>query len=256
MTFLGEEGSQEKFIGENMNDEIEKIFLYKKNAPTIVKRRFIDQYSFTKVLEIYEMDDRELSAEEDEKYYSLLSERLPEFDVVIVVDFGHGMMSARAIEVVCEKSRFLAVNAQSNAGNIGYHTISTYPRADFACMAENEIRLETRDRRGNLNEMILRVSKLLSGGRVAVTRGKFGSVCYGPQEGFNECPALAGEVVDRVGAGDTFLSLAAPCVARGVPLDVVNFIGNVAGAQAVATVGNRSPLRPVPVFRNIESLLK
>ena len=256
LSFLGEENSQAEFVRENLNENVEDIFLFKAQSPTIVKQRFIDQYFFTKLLEIYETDDRELNAVEDDKFCTLLNERLPDFDVVIVVDFGHGMMSETAIEILCEKARFLAVNAQSNAGNLGYHTISTYPRADFACMAENEIRLETRDRRGDLKEMIRRVSKTISGGRVAVTRGKFGSCCYSDEEGFNECPALAGQIVDRVGAGDTFLSLSAPCVARGVPMEIVNFIGNVVGGQAVATVGNRSSVQRIPMFKNIESLLK
>jgi len=47
------------------------------------------------------------------------------------------------------------------------------------------------------------------------------------------------QVVDAVGAGDAFLSLTAPCVVLGAPMDVVGFVGNVAGAEAVATVGHR-----------------
>ncbi len=256
LTFLGGENSQIGFVKENLNDNVEELFLFRDRSPTIVKRRFIDQYFFTKLFEIYEMDDHDLAAEEDRQFCTLLNERLPEFDVVIVVDFGHGMISKNAIEILCEKSRFLAVNAQSNAGNLGYHTISTYPRADYACMAENEIRLEARDRRGDLNELILRLSKIITGGRISVTRGKFGSRCYSERDGFSNCPAVAGQIVDRVGAGDSFLSLAAPCVAQGIPMEVVNFIGSAAGAQAVATVGNRSAIQRVSLYKHIESLLK
>jgi sugar/nucleoside kinase (ribokinase family) len=62
--------------------------------------------------------------------------------------------------------------------------------------------------------------------------------------------------VDRLGAGDAFFAVTAPCVALGTPLEVAGFIGNAAGAQAVATVGNRKPIEAVPLFRYIECLLK
>jgi hypothetical protein len=39
-------------------------------------------------------------------------------------------------------------------------------------------------------------------------------------------------------------------------MEVVGFIGNVVGAQAVATVGNRNPIERVGLTRHIEHLLK
>lgn len=256
VTFLGTENSQEEFIREKVNKKIEKIFLYRKNSPTIVKRRFIESYFFTKLLEVYEINDGTLDGADDERLCATLSDRLPRYDVVIVVDFGHGMLSREAIDILCSDARFLAVNAQCNAGNLGYHTISRYPRADYVCLAENEIRLEARDRRGGLREMVLDVSRRLACGRVVVTRGNYGCLCFGKDEGFFEVPALAGHVVDRMGAGDAFLSLTALCVAQKAPMEVVGFIGNAVGAQAVATVGHQRLIERVPLFKDIESLLK
>ena len=256
VTFLGAENSQEDFINEKLNSKIEKIFLYRRNSPTIVKRRFIESYFFTKLMEVYEMNDGVLDEADNEMLCATLSDQLSRYDVVIVVDFGHGMLSREAIDILCRKARFLTVNAQSNAGNLGYHTISKYPRADYVCMAENEVRLEARDRRGDLREMIIDVSRKLACGRVVVTRGKRGCLCYSEDESFFEVPAFAGQVVDRMGAGDAFLSLTALCVAQKAPMEVVGFIGNAVGAQAVATVGHRRPIERVPLFKQIESLLE
>jgi sugar/nucleoside kinase (ribokinase family) len=123
-------------------------------------------------------------------------------------------------------------------------------------MAENEIRLEARDRRGDLQKMILDVSQKLTCGRVVVTRGKQGCLCYGEGEGFFAVPAFAGQVMDRMGAGDAFLSLTALCVARSAPMEVVGFVGNAVGAEAVATVGHRKPIERVQLFKHIVSLMK
>jgi len=256
VTVLGAAHSQEDFIHEKLNHRIKKTFLYHENAPTIVKRRFVESYFFTKLLELYEMNDGGPSREENQELCALLSEQVPQYDVVIVVDFGHGMLTPEAIKILCSKSRFLAVNAQSNAGNLGYHTISRYSRADYISMAETEARLEARTHRGDLKEVVLDISKKLACDRVVVTRGNRGCLCFSKDGGFFEVPAFAGQVIDRMGAGDAFLSLTALCAAQKAPMEVVGFIGNAVGAQAVATVGHRSSVERVPLFKQIESLMK
>ncbi len=256
VTMLGEEGHGEAVIVERLNSGIGRTFLRRRGSPTIVKRRFIERYFFTKLLEVYEMNDEVLDPEDNRALCATLEEQIPKHDMVVVVDFGHGMLTQEAIEILCTKARFLAINAQSNAGNLGYHSISRYPRADYICMAEHEIRLEARDRRGDLHEMIRDVSNRLSCNRVVVTRGKYGCVCYDTEAGMHEIPAFATQIVDRVGAGDAFLSITAPCVYRGAPMEIVGVIGNALGAQAVAIVGHRTSIQRVPFMKYIEALLK
>tara|TARA_Y100000588_G_scaffold372517_1_gene445183 strand:- start:232 stop:1755 length:1524 start_codon:yes stop_codon:yes gene_type:complete len=256
VTFLGTEETQESFVREHLNNEISQTFLYRKDAPTIVKQRFVENYFFTKMLDIYQMSAGTLDADDNARLCATLEESVPRFDAVVVVDFGHGMMSHEAIDIICDKARFLAVNAQSNAGNLGYHTISRYPRADYICMAENEMRLEARDRHSELYGMTEKVARQLNARRASVTRGKHGSLCYSEEEGFVEIPAFAGRVVDRMGAGDAYLSVTSLCLAQDAPIEVAGFIGNAVGAQAVATVGNREPVQRVPLIRHIEHILK
>jgi len=256
LSFLGAERSQEGFVRGNLHDNIQPVFLHRKASPTIVKRRFIEEYCFAKLLEVYDINDGGLEETDNAELCAKLREQLPQYDVVIVVDFGHGMLTEEAVDLLCRYSRFLAINAQSNAGNLGYHTISRYPRADYICIAENEMRLEARDRRSDLGQIVRRVSGKLPCGRIVVTRGKQGCLCYGDEEGFFEVPAFAGQVVDRMGAGDAFLSVTAFCAAQRAPIEVVGFIGNVVGAQAVATVGNRRSIERAALFKHVESLLK
>lgn len=255
-TFLGTKPSHEEFIREKLNERIEETFLYQIDAPTIVKRRFVEEYFFSKLLEFYEISDEALTDAENESLCAALNKQVPNYDLVIVVDFGHGMITKEAIDILCNKARFLAVNAQSNAGNLGYHTISRYPRADYVCMTETEIRLEARDRYGDLQDIMSGIAQKMNCEYLVVTRGKSGCICYSRAEGFSEAPAFATNVVDRVGAGDTFLSITALCLAQKAPMEMVGFIGNAAGAQAVATVGNSTPLERVPFLKHIESLLK
>lgn len=256
ITMVGNDNKYTNFIQNKLNPNIRAIFLPKQNAPTIVKRRFVESYFMTKMFEVYEIDDSPLNHANDQQLCNLLEEHVPRADLVIVTDFGHTMMTKRAINIVANKSRFLALNVQSNAGNMGYHTISQYPCADFISISENETRLEARDKQSDLKGIVLELCSKLNCKYFTVTRGKNGSLCYSRDEGFFHIPALASHVVDRIGAGDASLSISSLCVAQQAPMEIVGFIGNAAGSQAVATMGNREPIGSELLTRYIESLLR
>jgi rfaE bifunctional protein nucleotidyltransferase chain/domain len=256
LTMLGTENSYESYIEEKLAKNIKRIFVRRQKSPTIVKRRFIENYYFAKLMEIYEINDALLSEEEDSVMCDALREHLPNYDLVIVIDFGHSMISGRAIELLRKKAKFLAVNAQSNAGNLGYHVLSKYSSPDYMTAMENEIRLEARDHRGDIKKMVPKVCNKLKAKRMIMTRGKNGCLAYEPGQPMLEVPAVAGKVVDRIGAGDAFLSVSSLLAAQAAPLECVALAGNVAGAMAVATVGNRTPIDRGAMFKFVDSILK
>jgi rfaE bifunctional protein kinase chain/domain/rfaE bifunctional protein nucleotidyltransferase chain/domain len=256
LSFLGDQNTKEDIVRASVNKNVEQMYIQKSNSPTIVKRRFVEGYLLQKLFEVYEINDDELDEAQNKQFCAWLEEVVPQYDVVIILDYGHGLMTKEAINLVCQKAKFLAVNTQSNAGNRGFNTISRYPRADYVCLANHEIALEERNRHGDLREMITNVSRKLDCERVVVTRGKDGNLCYSRKEGFVTAPALANEVVDRMGAGDSVISVTSLCAAQGAPMEIIGFIGNVVGAEAVATMAHRSSIEKVSLIRHIESLLK
>ncbi len=255
-SWLGAENTQEDFIRERLKPNVRPQFVYRQNSPTIVKRRFIEQYFFAKLFEVYEINDALPTAEESAELVNSLQGQVADYDLVIVVDFGHGMLTPELVAMVCRDARFLAVNTQANAGNYGYHVASKYPRADYLSLAENEMRLESRDRRGELAPMLQQLAERIQCPRLMVTRGSRGCLGYSQDDGFVEVPAFATKIVDRVGAGDAFLAITSLCAAQNVPMELIGFIGNVVGSEAVAIVGNKSSIERTPLCRHIEHLLK
>ncbi|MBI4371693.1 MAG: adenylyltransferase/cytidyltransferase family protein [Elusimicrobia bacterium] len=256
LTLLGDSPSHEAFARGKLRPNVRPRFLRRPGSPTIVKRRFVERYHFTKLLEVYEINDALMEAPRRRALRAALERELGRHDLVIVADYGHGMLDEDAAAFIARKARRLAVNAQSNAGNLGYHAVDRYPRADLACLTEAEMRMESRDRRGDLRRLVPLFSRRANFPRVIVTRGSNGCLAWSRGEGFREVPAFAGRVRDRVGAGDAFLSVAALCDAAGAPLEVTGLVGNAAGAQAVAVVGNREPLDHAALLKHVESLLK
>lgn len=256
ITCIGEQERREDFIRQALLPNVRPTFVTKHGAPTIHKRRFIDPYSQSKLLELYVMDDRPLQGEDETALNEVLSAALADCDLVVCMDYGHGVLTAPSIEILCAHSPFLAVNTQSNAGNHGFNPISRYRRADYVCLAHHEIAIETRMRSGELRDLLLEVAQRIDCTHFTVTRGKAGSLHYSREHGFAEVPAFATQVVDRVGAGDAVIALTSLLVYQQAPWDIVGFVGNVAGAQVVAELGNRVPVSKIPLAKHIISLLK
>ena len=255
LSLVGEIDSHMDFITARLNPKIGSRFLRRANSPTIVKRRFLQEYLAVKLFEVYVMRPEPLDRDEDDRLCGMLEELLPRYDVVIVADYGHGLLTDRAISLLCDKAPFLAVNAQTNEGNRGFNLITKYPRADYVSIDEPEARLETRKLDADPRELIETIVGRMQCDRMMVTRGKKGCLLYDRASGYVEVPAFSVRLVDRMGAGDAVLALTAPCVAMGLPMDQVGFIGNVVGAEACAILGNSDSVKRTNLFRHITSLL-
>ena len=195
VTFLGDRNRQEDFARERLAPNVEPTFLTKHDSPTIVKRRFVESYLMQKLFEVYEINDELLDEAEESALCEILDQRLDGIDVVIVSDFGHGMLTPRVVRSLGKRARFLAVNTQINAANIGFHTISKYKRADFVCVHEGEVRLDARSRRGDLEDLVREIGQKLDCDHVLVTRGKSGCTFVDARLGATSCPAFTTRVV-------------------------------------------------------------
>lgn len=256
ISVLGEKNRHEGLIRSQLNKNIKTHFLTQPNAPTITKKRFIDGYSLHKLVEVYVMDDTGLPSGRKKELTDWLKERIEGYDLVICADFGHGAIGKEIINLLSQKARFLAVNTQANAGNRGFNTISKYPRADYACIAEHELRLEMRRSLGSVRPMVRATAKKLGCQQFTVTRGRNGCAVYDKNNSFVTVPSFATNVVDRVGAGDTFFAITAMASALGVDNEVLGFLGNIVGALAVQIVGNKKSIDKGSVQKYLVSLLK
>jgi rfaE bifunctional protein kinase chain/domain/rfaE bifunctional protein nucleotidyltransferase chain/domain len=255
VTCVGSYDGQERFIRSNLKPNVRLNFVYKTGSPTIVKRRYVEATILSKLFEVYFINDTPLEANDEREYGSLLEARLHNADAIVVSDFGHGLVTPAIKRQLGESGKFLAVNTQINAANIRFHAISSYPRADYICINEGELRLDARDRVAPLDSLVRELTKKLRCDRVLVTRGSNGVTYFADGTSYM-CPAFATRVVDRIGSGDAVLALSAVAVAAGVPSDAVAFISNVIGAQKVQVVGNRASVEKIATAKFIEALLK
>ena len=224
--------------------------------PTIRKERFVDGNTQARVLELYEMDDEPLEGQALDELLKTISRACSDRDLVLVADYGHGLLHDSAVHFLTEGPYWLAVNAQTNAGNHGYNSIQRYRRADFVTLNGNEARLEARRRHLDFDSYIPELRELLQAQAILVTQGGAGLDLYLDTEEVSHSPALAPFVKDRVGAGDAVLAVTSLLARVGAPPAVIGFLGNVVGAWAVSFLGNERSLEIGSLKRQVLAALK
>lgn len=256
LTLLGEKDDNENFVNNHLHENIKAEYFYRAGAPTTVKRRYVDEANSRKLFEICYMNDTPITADKEKEITAYLKNNIENFDLVIVSDFGHGLLVDDMIDTICSRSKFLAINVQTNSANTGFNLVSKYPRADYVSIDEPEIRLAAHEKNLNLKDVMSVIADKYDYNHLIVTRGSKGSVYYSKKNGFHEAPALALNVIDAVGAGDAYFAYTAPFMAIDAPSDLVSFIGNAVGALAVQIVCNREPVNQVNVLKFINRFLK
>src|SRR5262249_24362331 len=118
--------------------------------------------------------------------------------------------------------------------------ISKYKKADYVCIANRELQLNFRQKHISVIDQIQQLIKEFSFKNVVVTNGVKGSFSCKLGEEIYAVPAFATSIKDRVGAGDAVLAITSLFVAQSAPAEMVGFIGNVVGSEAVNIMGNQS----------------
>ncbi len=256
VTCLGQDQGTRDFITSKLLPNVKLEAVITENRPTIIKRRFLEPTFLKKMFEIQWLDESLLPDLIERKVMKNIAEAIPGADVVIIADYGHGLFTENLRSLLCDSDKFLAVNVQSNSANFGFNLISKYSRADYVCIDELELKLASQSLHSHFQTVARQVLKKLKAQRIIVTRGYKGALLMNQKNEPVEVPVASTKVLDRVGAGDAFFAITAPCAFKNYDDSVLGFIGNCVGALAVNIVCNKEPVNPVLLYKFINSLLK
>ena len=257
LSMLGEKRRYEDFVLENLPENIKPYFIYKIGSPTITKKRYVDNVSKSKSLGVYSLDDVQMNGENQSQLNAYLAELVPTHDLVIVSDYGHGFISKITAEAISKHSIFTSLNAQINAANIGYHTMINYQNIDCAIINETELRHELRNRESSVEILMKELVNSLHVHYLVVTQGSGGATLYDADKNqYHYCPAFASRVVDKIGAGDAMLALLSCALKSGFSPDLGLFMGSLAAAQSVETIGNSIPVNKVQLIKTFSHAIK
>ena len=199
----------------------------------LVETRFVDRETGRPVFKTRKMTLTNVTAD-----------RLPPFadyDLVLVADFGHGLLDATAINrrIGDRSGALVAAMAQVNSSNYGYNLPVKYVGADYYALNRTEAELCLHERHLDLDTLATRSARLLACESVAVTDGDRGVMV---QHAGERCglPSLSTSVVDTIGCGDAFFALSSAALCAGLPAPVVALAGSIGAAAMTQRRCNES----------------
>lgn len=228
--------------GKHLQPFCQHVTVATNGEPHIVKSRFVDPTYNRKLFEVYYMPDAEQLATWKLNFANNLKFALSKYDIVVVIDYGHGLIDQEIADIISEKSKFLAVNTQSNSANWGFNVVGKYKKADLVCLDAAEARLETRNNFSSLEDVIVEMPKHIAAKNYIITHGKNGCLIMGQERAVKSLPATTQRITDTMGAGDAFLAICAPLVALGVDLEAAAKCGNIAGGMKTSIIGHKTSI--------------
>ena len=249
--------NEKKFIFQNLNKKIKYNFLLKKNSPTILKTRYLDEYKKSKIIGIYDLNDDPLSKDEENKFYKLLKENINKYDIIIVADYGHGIITKKIRKLITSNSKKVFLNTQINSFNRGYHTVYKYKKINTLVINESELRYETSDRNSSILFCVKKIRKKVKAENIIVTQGNRGALFINCKDwSCISCPAFNQASVDTIGAGDTFLALCALCAGSKIDNRLTLLISSLAASFSTNQLGNISTFNYDILKKQINHILK
>jgi cytidyltransferase-like protein len=230
-----------------------------KDGVTIVKQRFVEPKAegkeLSKLFSLNLISNEPLDRVTERRFLAKLRRLVRWADVVLVMDFGHGLLTRPIRQLLEAKAKFLAVNCQTNSNNYGFNIINRrYHRADSFSLDQAEITLAVGRRRFDFEKELGNLRRHLRSRYAWLTRGGRETIGLTPRSTCH-CAPFERNVVDTVGAGDAFCAVATLAAARGLPIEEATFLGQLAGAQAVRVPGNAEPVRKSTLLKSGTGML-
>ncbi len=258
MSVIGTEENVHSRMLDELSDKMRVDMTYSNVFESIVKSRYVSlnekREEIDKVFAVNNLPmPMRIDKEALDKFKDKLKNKISDFDVVVLCDFGHGLIDREIMKIIQENATFLAINCQTNSSNYGKNLITKYKRADVFALDQKELNLAFSEYWQSEDELLVRLSEHF-GSPGWLTQGSQGATSVNNGH-LKTCPAFTLKVKDTIGAGDAFFALASLAVAAGASMEMGTFMGNIAGALAANIVGNKESIEKVNVLKYASTLL-
>jgi D-beta-D-heptose 7-phosphate kinase/D-beta-D-heptose 1-phosphate adenosyltransferase len=226
-----------RYILNNINKMglVSNGIVMERDRPTSRKTRIVAQNQ--QVVRFDRESRKTIRPESIEKILKFIGENLDNHDVIVVADYGKGVISASLMkglrELVKGSSVKLAVDPKM--GNFEY-----YKGADVITPnhheAGNFCRFEIIDKK-----TLIRAGKQMLNAlqcrSVLITQGRDGMTLFEDGGAIHHIPTIAKEVFDVTGAGDTVIGTFSLGLASGLDLKSAAILSNIAAGIVVGQLG-------------------
>lgn len=219
------------------------LLAHPRGRATVCKHRYlVDQ---TKMMKVDDGQAAPLDSRSEETLAEWIGGAARGAAAVIFADFGYGTITGGLIDRVLPSIRTLVPIISADVSG-QQSNLLRFKGVDLLCPTEREVRETLHDFSNSLPAAVWNLLHQTSARGAIVTLGKQGAITFDKDETkaldarlrSEYIPALATHAVDSLGCGDALLATATLTMAAGGSLAAAAFLGSLAAAEHVQTVGN------------------
>lgn len=205
------------------------------DRPTTTKTRIVAHNQ--QIARVDAEDRRAVNGEVEDALAHWISAQIANAEAYIISDYGKGVVSARLTQVLIQTARQAGKPVIVDPKGTDY---SKYRGATLVTPnvfeAERAAGLEVGGD-GNLGQVAGQLRNILDESALLITRGAEGMSLFVNGDAPIHIPALARQVFDVTGAGDTVIGTLALALAAGAELETAVRLANIAAGIVVGKVG-------------------
>ncbi|ASD67497.1 PfkB family carbohydrate kinase [Pseudoalteromonas piscicida] len=234
--------------------------LYTDNSrPTPLKTRY--RAGSKTLLRVNNVRQHKISQELQAKILKKVEEIMPELHLLVFSDFNYGLLPQTLVDNLTKLSKRYGVKIVADSqtsSQVG--DISRYLNMDLITPTEREVRVALNNPDDGLVILAQKLAKKSRSQNVIITLAEEGLLIHLPSENFtvwenDKLPAINKHPVDPAGAGDCFLATCSLALCTGAPIWQACFLGSLAAACQVGSIGN-TPLNRDTLEKAIEDSFK
>jgi len=220
------------------------------------KTRYIDEVSEARLFLTYErMTDKSCTGESKETLEKQdFSQLLDSFDITLISDFGHGVISNINMKKIKENSNFVVMNSQLNAASRFPTPITSFTGSNMIILNRAELLWHYSGSESDFDAICYQVIETTGCQYLIVTLGSEGLAIFFESSKIT-VPAVGIAPRDRVGAGDSLLGISALCAISGLNSKSIGLVGNLVAALNIQQLGSKYKLQLSDLVVSLETVL-
>ncbi|PMQ01420.1 MAG: D-glycero-beta-D-manno-heptose-7-phosphate kinase [Dictyoglomus sp. NZ13-RE01] len=229
---IGNDEGGKKILNLLRERKIMEELIIDENRPTTTKTRIIALNQ--QVVRVDREKKESISQEIEEKIINSLENKIKNLDGIVISDYLKGVLTfnltQKIIRLAKKEGKFIIVDPKGR-------DYSKYLGATLITPNEKEAQIATNsDENFNIKEIAEKLFDIVKGDGVLITRGEKGMFLY-QAESQVFIPALASQVRDVTGAGDTVVATLALALSGGANLLEASILSNLSASITVRKLG-------------------
>ena len=242
-----------KYLKKNVN--LEKIF--SSTEKIIEKKRFVDEYSKTKLFQINYNEKYRLSYKNENLYLNKLKKIIKNYDELIVFDYGYGYMFEKILRLFKKYKNKININCQTNSSNFGFNLITKYFNGNVASVDEVEFRLCVQNKDESVLSLIKKNKRIINKFKIfIITMGIKG--CYIVSKNkVHFIPTVYKNTFDTTGCGDIFFSAFMFFNSLKIfDIKELGLLSHIAGGMHANYQGNKNLINKNNFYQIVQTIIK